>query len=216
MKSFVVLGVGRFGYSLARTLYNLGHDVLVVDSNEEVIQDIADHVTHAVVGDCVDEATLRSLGVRNFDVVVVAIGGDLQSGILATVILKDIGVRMVVAKAQSELHARVLQRVGADRVVFPERDMGIRVANNLSAENILDHIELSPDYSIAEVQVPQKWVGKTLKALDVRAHFGITILACKNLNRPDIHVSPSADYELTENDVLVVLGRNEDLTRIKA
>lgn len=213
MKSFVVLGIGRFGNSLARTLYSLGHEVLAVDENEEVIQEIADHVTHAVVGDCVDEKTLRSLGVRNFDVVVVAIGGDLQSGILATVILKDMGVKMVVAKAQSEIHAKVLQRVGADKVVFPERDMGVRVANNLSTENILDHIELSPDYSIAELKAPAKWVGKTLKALDVRAHYGITILACKNDH--DINVSPSADYALCEDDVLIVLGRNEDLSSVR-
>ncbi len=214
MKSFVVLGVGRFGGSLARTLFNLGHEVLVVDENEEIVQEIADHVTHAVVGDCVDENVLRSLGVRNFDVVVVAMGGDLQSGILATVILKDMGVKTVVAKAQSELHAKVLQRVGADKVVFPERDMGVRVANNLSAENILDHIELSEEYSIAELKVPQKWIGKSLKALDVRANFGITILACKD--GAHINVSPAADYTLTQNDVLIVLGKNDSLTRLRS
>ncbi len=213
MKSFVVLGIGRFGYSLARTLYQLGHEVLAVDDNEDIIQDIADDVTHAVVGDCVDEHTLRSLGVRNFDVAVVAIGGDLQSSILCTVILKDMGVKFVVAKAQSEIHARVLQRVGADKVVFPERDMGMRLANSLSAENILDYIELSQDYSIAELSVPRSWVGRTLKELNVRAKFGLTILACKNEN--DVHVSPSPDYMLAAEDYLVVLGSNEDLSSLR-
>lgn len=213
MKSFVVLGIGRFGSSLARTLYKLGHEVLAVDDKEDVVQDIADDVTHAVVGDCVDEHTLRSLGVRNFDVAVVAIGGDLQSSILATVVLKDIGVKYIVAKAQSELHAKVLKSVGADKVVFPERDMGIRLANNLSSENILDYIELSPDYSIAEVMVPKSWVGQTLKDMNVRARFGITILACKN--EKGIHVAPPPDYRLGQEDDLVILGSSDDLASLQ-
>lgn len=213
MKSFVVLGMGRFGASLARTLYQLGHEVLAVDDNEDIIQEIADDVTHAVVGDCVDESTLRSLGVRNFDVAVVAIGGELQSSILSTVVLKDIGVKYVVAKAQSDLHARVLQRVGADKVVFPERDMGARLANSLSDENVLDYIELSPDYSIVELVTPHVWTGKSLKELNVRARFGITILACKN--NANIAVSPSPDYILQEDDYLVVLGANDDISSIK-
>lgn len=213
MKSFVVLGIGRFGSSLARTLYELGHEVLAVDGNEDIVQDIADDVTHAVVGDCMDENTLRSLGVRNFDVAVVAIGGELQSSILATVLLKDLGVKHIVAKAQSALHAKVLKRVGADRVVFPEHDMGIRLANNLSSENILDYIELSPDYSIAEVVVPQSWVGHTLNDLNLRARYGITILAYKNGS--GIHVSPTSDYRLSAEDDLVILGSNDNLNSLQ-
>ncbi len=213
MKSFVVLGIGRFGSSLARTLYRLGHEVLAIDDDEDVIQEIADDVTHAVVGDCVDENTLRSLGVRNFDVAIVAIGGELQSSILATVVLKDLGVKHIVAKAQSDLHAKVLKRVGADKVVFPERDMGIRLANNLSSENILDYIELSPDYSIAEIMVPPNWIGQTLKDLNVRAKYGITILACKNGS--GIHVAPAPEYKLGTEDDLVVLGANDDLSSLQ-
>ena len=213
MKSFVVLGIGRFGSSLARTLYKLEHEVLAVDADEDIVQDIADHVTHAVVGDCVDEHTLRSLGVRNFDVAVVAIGGNLQSSILATVVLKDMGVKHIVAKAQSELHAKVLKRVGADKVVFPEYDMGVRLANNLSSENILDYIELSSEYSIAEIVVPHNWIGRSLKDLNVRARYGITILACKN--ESGIHVAPTSDYILEKNDDLVVLGSNDDLTSLQ-
>lgn len=213
MKSFVVLGIGRFGSSLARTLYKLGHEVLAVDEDEDIVQDIADNVTHAVVGDCVDENTLRSLGVRNFDVAVVAIGGNLQSSILATVILKDMGVKHVVAKAQSELHAKVLLRVGADKIVFPEYDMGVRLANNLSSENILDYIELSSEYSIAEIVVPRGWIGMSLKELNVRAKYGITILACKN--ESGIHVAPGPDYILEKEDDLVVLGSNDNLTSLQ-
>lgn len=213
MKSFIVLGVGRFGASLARTLCKLGNEVLVVDEDEDVIQEIADDVTHAVVGDCVDENTLRSLGVRNFDIAVVAIGGNLQSSILTTLILKDMGVKNVVAKAQSELHAKVLRRVGADKVIFPEYDMGVRLANNLSSENILDYIELSSQYSIAEIVAPRHWVGKSLKDLNVRAKYGITILACKNAS--GVHVSPSSEYILEKEDDLVVLGSNDDLTSLR-
>jgi len=138
MNSFVVIGMGRFGQSVAKTLYQLGKDVLVIDQDEEVIQEISEEVTHAVVGNATDEHVLKSLGIRNFDVAVVAIGVDIQSSILVTVLLKELGVKYVVAKAQTELHAKVLNKVGADKVIFPERDMGIRVARNLVSTNIPD------------------------------------------------------------------------------
>ena len=167
LKQFVVLGLGRFGSSLARTLYGLGHDVLVVDETEEAVQEISESVTHAVQADATDESTLRSLGLRNFDVAIVAIGSNIQSSILISMIVKELGVKHVVAKAQSELHAKLLCKIGVDRVVFPERDMGIRLAHNLVSSNVLDFIELSSDYSIVEMAALNEWKGKTLKDLNL-------------------------------------------------
>lgn len=213
MKQFVILGLGRFGSSLARTLYALGHDVLAVDEREDIIQDISDSVTHAVQADATDENSLRALGLRNFDVAVVTIGSNIQASILVTLIVKELGVKYVVAKAQSELHAKVLYKIGADRVVFPERDMGVRLAHNLVSSNVLDFIELAPDYSIVEIAALPEWEGKTLKDLDMRARYGINIMAIKR--DEEINISPRADDVIKTNDILVVIGSNEDLVRIE-
>ncbi len=212
MRSFVVLGMGRFGQSVAKTLYELGYEVLAIDRDEEVIQYMTEHVTHAVIGDVTDENILRSLGVRNFDVAVVTIGGDLQASILVTLMLKEMGVKYILTKARSEIHARVLQKVGADRVIFPEQDMGVRVAHNLVSTNILDYIELSPDYSIIEIAVPEPWVGQTLVELNVRVRYGINIMAIKNGN--DINISPKADDKIKHDDVLVIIGANADINKL--
>ena len=213
MKSFVVIGMGRFGTSLAMTLSELGHEVLAIDENPELIQNIADQVTHAVTGDATEQGVLKSLGVRNFDVAVVAIGGSLEASILTTVLLKEVGVKYVLAKAQSEIHARVLSHVGADRVIQPEWEMGERVANQLSQTNILDYIELSEDYSIAEVSPVPSWIGKSLEEIDVRKKYGINIMAIKNEN--GVNIAPAADDIICDNDVLIVMGENEDLSPIR-
>lgn len=213
MKSFVVIGMGRFGTSLAMTLSELGHEVLAIDENPELIQNIADQVTHAVTGDATEQGVLKSLGVRNFDVAVVAIGGSLEASILTTVLLKEVGVKYVLAKAQSEIHARVLSHVGADRVIQPEWEMGERVANQLSQTNILDYIELSEDYSIAEVSPVPSWIGKSLEEIDVRKKYGINIMAIKNEN--GVNIAPAADDIICDNDILIVMGENEDLSRIR-
>lgn len=212
-KSFVVLGLGRFGQSLAKTLYEMGHEVLAIDENEEIVQAISMQVTHAVQGDCLDENVLSSIGVRNFDIAVVSIGQDMQSSILTTVMLKEMGVKYVVAKAQSELHSRVLEKVGADRVVFPERDMGVRVAHTLSAANFVDFLELSPTFSIAEISPLSKWVGKSIAEVDIRAAYGVNVVAIKN--DTGINVNPSATDVIKTGDILVVIGSNNDLNRIK-
>jgi trk system potassium uptake protein TrkA len=212
MRSFVVLGAGRFGESVAKTLYESGYEVLAIDQSEEIIQELSDYVTHAVVGDVTDENVLKSLGVRNFDVALVAIGGNMESSILVTLLLKEMGVKYILAKAQNALHAKVLSRVGADRVIFPERDMGIRVAYNLVSTNVLDFIELSPDYSIIEITVPQQWEGKSLRELNIRANYGINIMAIKNGTQ--INISPKADDVIKHDDILVVIGSNEDLNKV--
>ncbi|SHE91437.1 MULTISPECIES: potassium channel family protein [Caloramator] len=212
-KQFVVIGLGRFGSSIAKTLYSLGHEVLAIDIDEEVVQDISDHVTHAVQADATDEATLKSLGIRNFDIAVITIGSDVQSSVLVTLLVKELGVKYVIAKAQNELHAKVLYKIGADRVVFPERDMGIRVAHNLCSSNILDYIELSPDYSIMEVTALEEWEDKTLKELNLRTRYGINIMAIKRGN--DINISPAAEDTIKKGDILVVIGGTDDIKNIE-
>ena len=162
-KQFAVIGMGRFGSSVAKTLYNLGYDVLAIDHDESRTDEVVEMVTHAVTADSTDEDALRSLGLRNFDVVVVAIGQDIQASILTTLILKEMGVGMIVVKAQNELHGKVLAKIGADKVIYPERDMGARVAHHLISPNILDHIELSNDYSIVDLEAGPGLVGKNLR-----------------------------------------------------
>lgn len=214
MRQFLVVGLGRFGTSLAKTFYNLGYDVMGIDSNEEIIQNIADSITHAVQADATDENTLKALGVRNFDVAIVSIGNDIQSSILITIMLKEMGIKYVVAKAQSQLHGKVLYKIGADRVVFPERDMGVRVAHNLVSSNILDYIELSPEYSIVEIAAIPAWHNKSLGQLDMRRKYGLNVMAIKRGNN-DVKISPHADDLILENDVLVVVGRKSDIEKLE-
>lgn len=215
MKQFVVIGIGRFGSALAKRLYELGHEVLAIDVDEEEIQKISDKVTHAVTADASDENVLKSLGVRNFDVAVVSIGDDIQSSIIITLMLKELGIKYVVAKAQNDLHAKVLYKIGADRVVFPERDMGERVAHNLIATNILESIELSPEFSIIEFKIPQAWAGKNLRDLNLRVKYGVNVVAIKDTETNKINATPMADDDLREDAIMVVIGSNEDLKKIE-
>jgi trk system potassium uptake protein len=213
MKQFVVIGCGRFGGSVAKTLTKLGHDVLAIDEDETIIQNLSQHVTHAVQASGTDEQALHSLGIKNFDVAIITIGSEIQSSILATLIAKDAGIDYIVAKAQGELHAKVLYKIGADRVVFPEREMGERVAHNLVANNILDYIELSPDYSIMEISALQEWAGKNLVELDLRAKHGINVMAIKH--NDEINIAPTAKDVVEKNDVLIVIGHQKDLKKIQ-
>jgi trk system potassium uptake protein TrkA len=212
-KQFVVIGMGRFGSSVAKTLSKMGFEVLAIDHREIQVQEIASIVTHAVQADSTDEDALRALGIRNFDVVVVAIGEDIQASILTTLILKEIGVRSIVVKAVNELHGKVLKKIGADKVIFPERDMGQRVAHHLISSNILDYIELSADYSIVEIQASTQMVGKNLKQLDIRAEYGCNVIAIKQEQK--LIIPPSGEDALRSNDILVVVGTNENLQRFE-
>lgn len=213
MKQYVVIGCGRFGSSVAKTLYGLGNEVLAIDKDEEKVQEISDSVTHAVQADVMDESVLRELGIKNFDIVVVSIGSDLEASIMATLIAKELGVKTVIAKAQSDLHGKVLSKIGADKVIYPERDMGIRVGHNLVSTNILDFIELSPDYSIVEITAIPEWENKTLKELRLPTKYGINVMAIKR--EKFINVSPYADDMILKGDVLVVIGSTEDLKKIE-
>ncbi|MBO1308702.1 TrkA family potassium uptake protein [Enterococcus sp. 669A] len=210
-QSFVIVGLGRFGGSICRTLVESGQEVLAIDSNEDRVNEYMNIATHAVVANAQDEMTLRSLGIRNFDHVIVAIGEDIQASILVTLMCKEMGVPNILAKAQNEYHARVLEKIGADRVVHPERDMGYRIAHNLVSKNILDYLELSAEYSLAEVVVTnKKFYGKTLQELDFRQKFGLNVVAIRRNNDEPI-VSPPAEEIVQQNDHLVVIGLNEDV-----
>ena len=209
MKQVAVIGLGRFGSSVARTLAGSGCEVLAVDVDETRVKAIADDVTDAVRADALDDEALRGLGLRNFEVVVVAIGHEVEASILTTVLLKEMGVPKIVAKAQDDLHGRVLQKVGADIVVFPERDMGVRLAHTLISRNVIDEIQLSTDYSIMEMQAPPRFLDRSLKELELRQRFGLTVLAIRRADR--IIVSPDAEQTLEEGDILVTLGQPEKL-----
>jgi len=208
-KQFAVIGMGRFGSSVAKTLYDMGFEVLAIDRDEHRTQEVVHMVTHAVTADCTDEEALKALGIRNFDVVVVAIGQDIQASILTTLILKEMGIKTLIVKAQNELQGKVLKKIGADKVIFPERDMGQRVAHHLISPNIVDYIELSEDYGILEVKAGPERAGKNLRQLDIRAKYGCNVMAIKRGDR--MNIAPRADDMLSENDILVVVGRNKDL-----
>jgi len=212
-KQYAIIGMGRFGSSVARTLTSMGFEVLAVDHSEERIQEVISFVTHAVIADTTDEEALRSLGIRNFDVVVVAIGQDIQSSILTSIILKDLGVPMLVVKAQNELHGKVLTKIGADKVVYPERDMGMRVAHNLVSPNVLDYIELSQDYGMTEITARPNMVGKTLRDLHIRAKYGCNVMAIKR--RGKMNIAPRAEDAIEQDDILVVIGHNDDLRKFE-
>ncbi len=210
MKSFIVIGLGRFGTGTALNLYKQGCDVLAIDSNSELVQQISDQVTQAVVGDARDKEVLRALDAKSFDCGIVAIGDSLADSVLATMNLKELGVPYIVCKAHDETHTQVLKKLGADKVVIPEKEQAARLAKSLASTNVLDYIELSEDFGIIEIPAPAVWDGKSLIELNVRAKLGVNILAVKRDGK--ITVSPSADFHIAKDDTLVVLG---DSTALK-
>ena len=215
MKTFVVIGLGRFGSALALELSSLGHEVLALDGSEENVEKVADRVTHAVTGDARDPAVLRALGVRNYDCAIVAVGDDIANSTLITLNLKELGVKQVISKAQSHVHRKVLEKIGADRVVFPEHEMGVKLAQGLSSSNVLNFIELSDDFGIVETAAPKQWWGKTIRELDVRARHNVNIIALRRGADGDLTVSPSPDTRLEQDTVVVTLGRTEDINRLQ-
>lgn len=212
-KQFIVIGLGRFGSSVARTLANKGCNVLAIDCDEEKVQAVSNEVTHAIQADATDEETMRALGVRNFDVAIISIGADIHSSVLATLVVKELGIKYVVVKAVTELHGKVLAKIGADQIVFPEREMGVRVANGLITSNVLDYIELSPEYTIAEFIASSKFVGHTLNDLQFRDKFGVNVIAIKHDDK--ININPRGSDMIHEGDILVVMGDNEHLDRLR-
>ncbi|WNF38286.1 TrkA family potassium uptake protein [Bacillaceae bacterium IKA-2] len=212
-KQFAVIGLGRFGGSVCKELYTMGHEVLAVDLNEDRVNDFTRYSTHSVVANATDENVLKSLGIRNFEHVIVAIGDNIQASILCTLLLKELNVKQVWVKAQNQYHHKVLEKIGADRIIHPEQDMGVRIAHYLVSEKIIDYIELSPEYSIVELMATEKVAKHTIAELDVRAKYGCTILGIKN--GEDILISPTPDHTIKDNDILIVIGHNRDLKRFE-
>jgi len=208
-KQFAVIGIGRFGQGLVEELTRLGYEVMAIDIDEEKINDTVEIATHAVQADSMDEDTLKALGIRNFDVVIVAIGNNIQSNILTTIILKELGVKKVVAKAQNALHGKVLDKIGADVVIYPERDMAIKLARSLVSNNFLEQINLSPTYSVIEFFTPVTFINKSLVEIGLRKRMGVTVLAIRRDD--DVIVAPGPDEKLFQGDVIVALGSNDDL-----
>lgn len=213
MKSFIVIGLGRFGTAVAEELYTLGHEVLAIDSDESAAQAVAETVTHTIIADAKDEAVLSSVGVRNFDGAIVCMT-DIEDSMLVTLMLKELGARHVIAKARSKQHSKMLKLIGADRVIFPEHDMGCRLAQTISSRRALDFIELSPDYAIVELMLPQLWEGQTLAGVGVRQRFGVNVLGVRR-SGTEIHVSPPADFVFAKDDILIVVGSNKEIQKLE-
>jgi trk system potassium uptake protein TrkA len=216
MGSYLVIGAGRFGSSVATELYQMKHDVLVIDDHEDSAATIANQVTEVIIGDTKDESVLRSLDIYSFDCVIVAIAGTIEVSVLATMILKELGAKMIVCKAQNELHAKILKQLGADRIIRPEHDMGKRVARSLVRRNTIDYLELSPDYSIMEMLTPMQWAEKSLANNNLRRKYGITIIAVRHGETGKMSFSLSADAVVHEGDVLTVIGTKKELDAISA
>jgi len=215
MKTFVVIGLGRFGTAIATELSALGHEVLAIDLSEENVQRVADQVTHAVIADARDAAVLKSLGVRNYDAAVVAMGSDVGSSALIALNLKELGMKKVICKAQSHVHRKVLEKIGADRVVFPEHEMGVKLAQGLSSSNVLNFIEVSEDYGIVEMAAPKSWWDKSIKELDVRNRAHVNLIAVRTADGGgSFNVAPGAAYVIRRGDQIVALGRDEDVDRL--
>ena len=213
MKSYIVVGLGRFGTQVAKKLYELGCEVLAIDNSAVKVQQLSNDVTHAVVANAQDKEVLRALGAKDFDCAVVAIGDSLADSVLATMNLKELGVPKVICKASNETHRQVLKKLGADQVLIPEHEQADRLAKSLASRNVLDYIELSDDYGIVEVPAPGPWADKTLIELNIRAKLGLNILAVRRSG--EITVSPSADYRILHGDILVVLGDTAALNAVQ-
>ena len=214
MKTYLVVGLGRFGTAVARKLRELGNEVMVIDEQAESVQRLSNYVTYAVVGDARDEEVLASLGVGNLDCAIVAIGENLAASILITLNLKSLGVPQVICKAKDDLQKRALEKIGADRVVIPEREMGMKLAQNLTSSSVLDYVELSKGCGLAELVTPAAWEGKTLSEIDVRKKYGVTVAALRKADG-DLTVFVDAGYRLKGDDELILVCSHDDLARVQ-
>jgi trk system potassium uptake protein len=217
-RSFAVIGLGRFGSAMAKTLADLGQDVVGIDSDEERVERMADVIRHAVQLDATDDKALRAAGVHDVDVAVVSIGENIEASLLVVMQLLELGVDQVVAKAVTPLHGRILQKLGVKRVIFPEAEMAIRVAHSLVVPNVLDYIELSRDFSIVEIPAPADWAGKSLKDLALRPRFGLTLIAIKRKTGTGdgeiTNIAPAADDVIQAGDTVSLLGDNDRLAQL--
>ena len=214
-RQIAVMGLGRFGSSVARSLYNLGHDVLAIDIDENKVQSIMGQATHALTGDCTNDAVLKELGIPDYDAAVVAIGSDVVSSIMASVLLKTMGVPYVVSRAHNELHGNTLERIGVDKVVHAEEEMGNRLAHSMFNPNVEEYLEITPNFGISKLRIPPRFVNMSLKELGFsspRNKYGLVVLAIRR--GKDITLNPDTDDQLQAGDWLVLAGRDEMLDRL--
>lgn len=212
MKTILMIGMGKFGHHLCQNLARLGNEIMIVDDREEVLEDLLPVVTSAKIGDCTNEEVLKSLGVRNFDLCFVCIGTNFQSSLEITSLLKEMGAKYVISKANRDIHAKFLLRNGADEVIYPDRDIAEKLAVKVSANHVFDYIELTEDYSIYEIPLVKEWVGRTIEDIDIRAKYHVNVLGTKKGG--NLSLLPGADYVLKSDEHLMVLGQNEDVDRI--
>lgn len=212
MGRFAVIGLGKFGGAVARSLYEKGHDVIGIDSGRERVQDLRDEATQAIVADCTDQDSLKALGIEDADAVIVSLGERMDASTLVTLYLKELGVKKIVVKAVSEDHGKILALIGATEIVHPERDSAMRVATALGAKSILEYLPIGVGFSLVEMLSPPQFRGKTLAELQIRATYHVLVVAVKNGDRLDL--VPGGSYEVREGDILVAIGRNEDLAQL--
>lgn len=212
MKSILVIGMGRFGRHLATKMLELKNYVMIVDKNEEIINELAPKFTDAYIGDCTNEDVLEALGINNFDICFVTIGENFQASLEITSLLKDLGAKYVVSKAKRNIQEKFLLRNGADEVIYPERDMAIKLAIRHNAKKIFDYIDLTPDFGIYEIPVVESWIGKSIQNINVRRAHGISILAIKN--GTELKPLPEADYTFKQDDHMIVIGQSGDVFRL--
>lgn len=211
-KNFIVIGAGRFGSAVATTLFEMGYDVLAVDKDETSVQEISGKVTKAVIADCTDEESLRSLGISNFDVAIIAIASNTLASIISTVIVKEIGVPYIVCKASDKLQARALIKIGADKIIFPERDMGIKTAKALGSDNFLERIAIDTNFSIADIIVPENWIGKTIVELDLRNKYALNIIALRKDDKLITNFDPTVPFE--KDTEIYFIGDNKNIDKV--
>lgn len=213
MKTFIVIGLGRFGSAAAEKLYDMGHEVIALDGSEEAVNHVADKCTHSAIGDARELEALKAVGAAECDAAIVAIGEDLAASVLITMNLKDLGVKTIICKAQNELYKRALERVGADRVVIPEKEMALRLVQSLGSNAFLDYMDFSGEYAIADITPPKSWLNQSLRELNVRAKHHVSVLAMKN--EGNVRISPGAEDQILPGDTVVIMGTHDDLERLQ-
>ncbi len=210
-----VIGLGVFGLSIAKALFKKGHDIITIDKRKDLVQRVQEFSTQAIVGDGTDKELLESLGIRDMDVAIVGIGGNLGASILTAMHLKELNIKRIVARAINEDQGRILAKVGATDVIFPERDMAIKIAQSLDTPNILDFLPITEEYEVVELVPPKPFVGKSIRELDLRQKYGIQIIAIRELVPEKMHILISPDFAIKESDVLLVIGKTRDIAKVE-
>lgn len=214
MKQFVVIGLGRFGMNLAAALAEAGHEVLVIDEDKKKIEAIKEKVTHAVIADATDKQVISEFVTADVDTVVVGVNESMEASTLATLYLKEMGVKEVIVKATSDDHAKILKALGATEIIYPEKDVALRLAERLSTPNLIEHLPLTPEYSIVEITPPEDFLGKTLRSLELRKEYGIVVIAVKDMLTNTFHLIPGGEYEIRADTALIIIGKKSDIEKL--